>query len=76
MVTYLLFFLLHVNTTHSRDRNREHAKFTRLRKKAYVGKLKDLLDEMKKITDAEEADRRSLGEKIHQTVFILENKVR
>ena len=32
--------------TQNRDRNREHAKNTRLRKKAYVMKLKELVDQM------------------------------
>lgn len=53
---------------HSKDRNREHAKYTRLRKKAYVGKLKALLEEMKATTEVEESERRTFGEKIYRTV--------
>jgi PAS domain-containing protein len=37
----------------SRDRNREHAKNTRLRKKAYVYKLKELVDHMVHTKDLE-----------------------
>ena len=42
------------NVVSSRDRNREHAKNTRLRKKAYILKLKQLVEEMKKIKDVED----------------------
>jgi hypothetical protein len=52
----------------SRDRNREHAKNTRLRKKAYVLKLKELVDQMIFQKDAEEAERKLLGERIYETV--------
>lgn len=52
----------------SRDRNREHAKNTRLRKKAYVTKLKELVDQMTRQKENEERDRRVLSEKIHDTV--------
>jgi signal transduction histidine kinase len=55
----------------SRDRNREHAKNTRLRKKAYVTKLKELVDQMTRQKENEERDRRVLGEKIHDTVSQL-----
>lgn len=50
----------------SRDRNREHAKYTRLRKKAYVNKLKELLDKMKAVNDVEEAERHTYGQKIYR----------
>jgi hypothetical protein len=50
----------------SRDRNREHAKYTRLRKKAYVGKLKDLYDDLKTSADIEESERSAYGEKVIQ----------
>jgi hypothetical protein len=54
----------------SRDRNREHAKNTRLRKKAYVLKLKELVDQMNGQKDMEEKERRALGERIHDTVHL------
>ena len=54
--------------SYSRDRNREHAKNTRLRKKAYVVKLKELVDQMNGQKDMEERERRALGERIHDTV--------
>ena len=56
---------------YSRDRNREHAKNTRLRKKAYVMKLKDLVDQLTRQKDNEERDRRILGEKIYDTVSFI-----
>jgi len=52
----------------SRDRNKEHARFTRLRKKAYVNKLEALLQEMTAVAEAEELERRNLGEKIRVAV--------
>mmetsp|Transcript_27455 Transcript_27455/g.46070 ORF Transcript_27455/g.46070 Transcript_27455/m.46070 type:complete len:479 (-) Transcript_27455:362-1798(-) len=60
----------------SRDRNREHAKNTRLRKKAYVAKLKELVDHMQKVKDAEESERVHLGEKIYETQVIRKNAVK
>eukprot|EP01039_Chlorochromonas_danica_P005889 gene5889-6484_t len=48
----------------SRDRNREHAKNTRLRKKAYVVKLKELVDDMTRQKNLEEQERRNFGERI------------
>jgi hypothetical protein len=60
-----LFFL---SLPSSRDRNREHAKNTRLRKKAYVVKLKELVDQMNGQKDMEERERRALGERVHDTV--------
>lgn len=61
----IIFFCVYVL---SRDRNREHAKNTRLRKKAYVLKLKELVDQMNGQKDMEERERRALGERIHDTV--------
>ncbi|RYH04970.1 bZIP transcription factor [archaeon] len=52
----------------SRDRNREHAKNTRLRKKAYVTKLKGLVDTALVTREAEEKERRKIGEKILKEV--------
>lgn len=60
----------------SRDRNREHAKNTRLRKKAYVNKLKELVDQMTRQKDVEERERRILGEKIYDTQVIRKNALR
>ena len=52
----------------AKAKNREHAKNTRLRKKAYVLKLKELVDQMNGQKDMEEKERRALGERIHDTV--------
>ena len=60
----------------NRDRNREHAKNTRLRKKAYVMKLKELVDQMNNQKDLEERERRALGERIYDTHIIRKNAVR
>lgn len=60
----------------NRDRNREHAKNTRLRKKAYVVKLKELVDQMTAQKNAEETERRSYGMRIHETQTIRKNVVR
>jgi hypothetical protein len=55
-------------TCRSRDRNREHAKNTRLRKKAYISKLKELVDQLTHQKSLEVRDRISLGKKIYDTV--------
>lgn len=56
----------------NRDRNREHAKNTRLRKKAYVVKLKELVDSMTIHREVDLRERRALAEKINESVcFIL-----
>lgn len=60
----------------SRDRNREHAKLTRLRKKAYVLKLKELVEEMNKQKETEENERKTKGVKILETQIIRKNVVR
>jgi hypothetical protein len=60
----------------NRDRNREHAKNTRLRKKAYVVKLKELVDQMNGQKDMEETERTALGEKIFDTHILRKNAVR
>lgn len=49
----------------SRNRNREHAKNTRLRKKAYVIKLQALVDKMRNQKDSETSERRALGKRIY-----------
>jgi len=60
----------------NRDRNREHAKNTRLRKKMYVTKLKELFDKMTAQRTADEAERRALGLRIHEMQTIRKNVVR
>lgn len=62
--------------SNSRYRNREHAKNTRLRKKAYVMKLKELVDQVHKQKEIEETDRKQLGERIFDTQAIRKNAVR
>jgi signal transduction histidine kinase len=69
----LFFPKLPLRFPYSRDRNREHAKNTRLRKKAYVMKLKELLDQMDRQKEIEEKERRALGERIHDTVSFMNN---
>lgn len=59
-----------LNNENSRDRNREHARYTRLRKKAYIGKLKDLLEEIKLCSDSEDCERRVIAESISKLVCI------
>ena len=60
----------------NRDRNREHAKNTRLRKKAYVVKLKKMVDDLTAQRFAEEAEQRSIGMRILETQTIRKNVVR
>jgi len=59
-----------------RDRNREHAKNTRLRKKAYVTKLKELLEIMTNQRDVEENERLLLAESILETNEIRRDMVK
>lgn len=58
---------------HSRDRNREHAKNTRLRKKAYILKLQELVDAFRVQISSEEEERRLLGERILNTYTARKN---
>jgi hypothetical protein len=51
----------------SRNRNREHAKNTRLRKKAYVLKLKALVERIARQKEIEESERHALGVRIYET---------
>lgn len=60
----------------NRERNREHAKNTRLRKKAYVLKLKELVDQLMMQKESDERDRKVLAEKIHDAHVIRKNAVR
>ena len=50
----------------NRDRNREHAKNTRLRKKAYVIKLKELMDQITKEKENEDKEREIIGESVYE----------
>ena len=59
----------------SRDRNREHAKNTRLRKKAYVSKLKSLVDQLIHIKDVETRERIVLGRCVFDTHNVRKNAV-
>jgi len=47
----------------TRDRNREHARHTRLRKKAYVSKLKDLVEDLHAERTEEDRRRREMTER-------------
>jgi len=60
----------------NRDRNREHAKNTRLRKKAYVSKLKNLVDQLSHIKEVEGRERKMLGERIYSSQEVRKNAVK
>jgi hypothetical protein len=60
----------------SRDRNREHAKNTRLRKKAYVIKLKELAEKLEKQKCDEDAERQMLGIAIKNKEITKKNVIR
>jgi hypothetical protein len=49
---------------HSRERNREHARSTRLRKKAYIQKLKDMADGLRSVQTEEIRQRRISMQKL------------
>ena len=51
-----------------RDRNREHAKNTRLRKKAFLQKLQDVCEKLTTQRNKEIEDRLALGKRIYDTV--------
>jgi hypothetical protein len=55
----------------SRNRNREHAKNTRLRKKAFLTKLTELCEKLTAQRNKEIEDRLALGKRIHETVVFL-----
>lgn len=61
-------FLITFFTSGSRDRNREHARNTRLRKKVFLQKLQDLCENITAQRNKEIEDRLALGKRIHQTV--------
>ncbi len=61
---------LNINLCSNRDRNREHAKNTRLRKKCYVKKLQELVDRMNAQKELEERERKALGQRIYDTVLV------
>jgi len=60
----------------NRNRNREHAKNTRLRKKAYVNKLKNLVDQLSHMKQVESRERRILGVRIHETQIARKNAIK
>lgn len=60
----------------NRDRNRDHAKNTRLRKKAYVIKLKELVDELTEQKVNEEGEAQMLEEKLNEVHTKRKNIVR
>ena len=60
----------------SRNRNREHAKNTRLRKKAYVNKLKELVESLHLQKNMEAREKLILGERIYDTQVVRKNAVR
>lgn len=57
----------------SRNRNREHAKNTRLRKKAYVIKLQALVTKMRNQKNTETSERRALGKRIYDAQCARKN---
>ena len=59
-----------------RNRNREHAKNTRLRKKAYVNKLKELVESLHLQKNLEVREKMILGERIYDTQIVRKNAVR
>lgn len=59
----------------SRNRNREHAKNTRLRKKAYVIKLQALVDKMRNQKESETKERRALGKRVFDMQCARKNAV-
>lgn len=61
---YSFFFKFKI----SRHRNREHAKNTRLRKKVYVLKLRDLVEQIKLQKEVEESEKRMLAVRIADVV--------
>ena len=68
---FLLFFVL-IDLI-SRDRNREHAKNTRLRKKAYILKLKELADELIAQKENDEFQRKGIAENMYSTSLMYKN---
>lgn len=52
----------------NREKNREHARNTRKRKKIFVAKLKELVDLLTQQKAAEKKDRINLGKRIAETV--------
>jgi len=60
----------------NRDRNREHARSTRLRKKAYVSKLKDLVEGLHAERTEEVRQRRVVIQHLAETQDVRRNVVR
>jgi hypothetical protein len=57
----------------SRDRNREHARNTRLRKKAYIQKLKELSDQLVHEKESYELERKAFAEVLYNNYFYHKN---
>lgn len=55
----------------NRDRNREHARNTRLRKKAYVAKVSKLVDELRLQKQYDVQVRNDCGQQIFHNVYIV-----
>ena len=64
----LSLFLVILISWFIRDRNREHAKNTRLRKKAFLQKLQDICERLTNQRNKEIEDRLALGKRIYETV--------
>ena len=55
----------------NRDRNREHARNTRLRKKAYVAKVSKLVDELRLQKQYDVQVRNDCGQQIFHNVYVI-----
>lgn len=60
---------------YSRDRNREHAKNTRLRKKAYVIKLKELAEQLETQKVFDDTEKKSAATNLSQRVCVFVSSV-
>lgn len=78
MITHFYFTCcyLYFPPLYSRDRNREHAKNTRLRKKAYVIKLKELAEQLERQKINDEIEKKVSAMKVCQTDATRRNVVR
>lgn len=52
----------------NREKNREHARKTRQRKKIFVAKLKEMVDTMTQLKESQRRERIELGKRIAETV--------
>jgi hypothetical protein len=69
MTSFTLF------TINSRDRNREHARNTRLRKKVYVNKLKEFVENLSEQKRSEIKQCSQMGARIHEMHSTRKEKV-